>query len=59
MDTESKHKFLNTSERYLKISKRNANTLNNQNAADLTLLEKKMLNRFFHNSKSIILNKIS
>ena len=60
MDTESKNKFLNASERYLKITERDINTLNNhQNSADLILLEKKMMNRFFYNSKSVILNKIS
>ena len=59
MDTDIKNKFLNTSERYLKITENTSNTANNQTAADLILLEKKMMNRFFYNSKSVILNKIS
>ncbi|MGB1799199.1 MAG: hypothetical protein ACPHLK_00045 [Gammaproteobacteria bacterium] len=59
MDTDIKNKFLNTSERYLKITESDPNTANNQTAADLILLEKKMMNRFFYNSKSVILNKIS
>ena len=58
MNIYIKNKFLNTSERYLKITERDTNTSNNQNAADLSLLEKKMLNRFFHNSKSVLLDKI-
>lgn len=59
MDTDIKNKFLNTSERYFQMAERDANTSKNQNTADLILLEKKMLNRFFYNSKSVILNAIS
>ena len=59
MDIESKNKFLKTSKLYLKITEHDANAANMQNATYIMFLEKKMSNRFFHNSKSVLFDKIS
>ena len=59
METDIKAKFLKTSELYFKITECDAKASNMQNVAELTFLEKKMSNRFLHNSKSVLLDKIS
>ena len=59
MNQDIRTKFLKTSELYLKITERDANASHMQNVSEFVFLEKKMSNRFFHHSKSVLLDKIS